>query len=95
MKRKGFSVRKRTNKKKKHIWKRMHKVQNYHHFVVFRLPDMDISSEESETDEESEEITDAEESSSKDSSSEEVSSTEDESSDSEGTSSEEEFSASE
>ena len=71
MKRHGLSMRKRTNKKKECIWKRMHKIKNFHHFTVFRLPDMDISDEEEESsDSTSEDVTDGE---SSDSSSEESS----------------------
>ena len=46
MRRKGFSMRKAANKKKKTIWQRMHKIQNFHHFAIYRLPNLDISSEE-------------------------------------------------
>ena len=38
----------------------MHKMKNYHHFTVFRLPDLDTSEEEESSESASEEITDGE-----------------------------------
>ena len=77
MKRKGMSKRKRTNKKKKCVWKKVHKIQNFHHFAIYRLPDLDISDEEEVTESEDEDLTD-EDSSEEASSEEETSSSEEE-----------------
>ena len=54
MKRKGLSVRKKTNFKKLSIWDRLHKVHNYHHFAIYRMAHEPISSESECSSEESE-----------------------------------------
>ena len=97
MKRKKLSVRKATNKKKKSIWERLHKIHNFHHFCVYELADDPISDlEESECDSNDSDMilnSDAEDVSSE--SEEESSESEEESSESEEESSESEEESSE
>ena len=45
MKRHQLSIRRKTNIKKKSIWERLHKIENYHHFCIYRVADAEISSE--------------------------------------------------
>ena len=55
MKRQGLSIRRKTNRKKTFIWKRIHKIENYHWFTIYKLSDdpiSEISESDSEYDEE-------------------------------------------
>jgi len=49
MKRKNLSIRRKTNRKKTTIWEKIHKIENYHWFVIYKMADDPIS-EISETD---------------------------------------------
>ena len=59
--RKGLSVRRRTNKKKTSVFQRLHKINNYKYYTVFKLADDPISSSESESEESESESEDSEE----------------------------------
>ena len=47
--RKGLSMRVRTNQKKETVWQRWHKLQNYQHFIIYRMRNKPISDIESDT----------------------------------------------
>ena len=54
LKRHGLSIRKKTNKKKTSVFQRLHKINNYKFYCIYKLADDPISSEsESESDSES------------------------------------------
>ena len=55
MQREGLSVRRATNRKKTTIWEKIHKVENYHWYVLYKMTDdpiSEISESDSEYDEE-------------------------------------------
>ena len=55
MKIKKLSIRRKTNRKKTTIWQKIHKIENYHWFVIYKMADgpiSDISESNSEFDEE-------------------------------------------
>ena len=55
MKREDLSIRRKTNRKQTSIWKRIHKIENYHWFCIYKLSDdpiSEISESDSEYDEE-------------------------------------------
>ena len=49
MTRHHLAIRRKTNKKKTSVFHRLHKIQNYHFYCVFKLADSDISDTETES----------------------------------------------
>ena len=48
-----LAIRRKTNKKKTSVFHRLHKIQNYHFYCVFKLADSDISDTENKINDDS------------------------------------------